>query len=271
MTTTFDQAVERDLSKQQTLSSKQTEWAKFLSRLRGGKPANTLENFTFLVNILEQQQKLVTPENLHAALLANLDYLPSGFDRSAEIAAQQRAQAEAAAQETAAINAAMQQAEETYGIAADTFNANHLSAYLIASPVFKGKFSQVALDAWIRENFDVLHKIAQPTPATTDPVAMLAKQNRVYSLEDGRRDREAANAKRKEAFLNDMQNAKGRAEFQASIASIRRHCEMCRTGIDHAASARVRIEKLTALRSRFPQWLSEVDSELARQQRALRF
>jgi len=240
----------------------------FLSRLRGGKPANTTANFTFLISVLEKDGKLVNVTNLHAALLANLDYLPDGMDKSEQQRSQQEEQKAKAVEIDRILDAFTAEHPE---FVRDDHNLTLLVAFV--KEQHRGVFSKIAIDHFWRIYADSpdLHRLAQPVSQSEDPAVMWMKQNKVYSFEDGRRDREAATAERKKKFDSDMANAKDRATFEVEMSSIRRHRVMKSNGPSYSESVAERIARLEVLATRYPQWQSEVAAEVQRQKQTLRF
>jgi hypothetical protein len=126
--TQLDAAIESDLAKAQTTTDKQAQWKDFVARCSPNRPLDSSSNYALLVGVLEKEQKLVNIKNLHTALLANLDYIQ--WDKSAQIAAQQKAQRDAAAKENAALNQWFANAESQWGLVDDAWNRKKIVDYL---------------------------------------------------------------------------------------------------------------------------------------------
>ena len=260
----LDAAIEKDLAKQQSLAGKQAAWSQFLSRLRGTKPANTIGNFTFLIGELEKSGRFVTPENLHKALSENLDYLPDGYDKSAQVAAEQQAQRDAASKESAALNAWFERAQAEHGYVDDQHNRSLLVEYLEVH--FRGVPSEVALTAFLRENADNpnVHRLAQPASKTLIPDEMWAKQNVLRNPAREREEAEAAAAEKRKRFDQSMNDAKTRATFEGELKSIRGYREMHARGINWAQTWSIQRDRMTALLQKYPQYAAEIQQAISK-------
>jgi hypothetical protein len=256
----------------QTTQQKRDAYAAFLQRMveQGVQPlADDVHNYTLLTNYIEQMGQPVQHDSMVKAINANtqlLHWLPS----KAEQERQQQA-AVAKKQHDAEVDRILDSfcAEHPEFLRCDE-NLNLLVKF--CREQHGGTIGDVQIRHFWRifQDSPEIVKRATNTP-TIDPAVMWMKQNKVYSLEDGRRDREAANAAKKKKFDSDMATARDRATFEGEMKAVRRHVVMARIGQNYPQTVTERIARLEVLATRYPQWQSEVAAEVQRQKQTLRF